>query len=168
VKVFEAAFKEILTMLYQNLWTKFRVEEAQLMTLEEDNGNTVMSLFHPTRASLDLSETSLFRSPKNSTKSTSKSSPKSPSVSKYSRRQPSPSSKQNSMVSSNLVNLESVELIKISSRTSNLITKEGSTVLNSIREKSELGLGESKKTAEEKSELGESKKTDDEASLVSL
>jgi hypothetical protein len=28
IKVFEGAYREILSLLYQNLWTQFRIEEA--------------------------------------------------------------------------------------------------------------------------------------------
>jgi len=31
VNTFDAAFKEVIVMLYQNLWNKFRTEEAQLL-----------------------------------------------------------------------------------------------------------------------------------------
>eukprot|EP00596_Hydrurales_sp_CCMP1899_P002487 CAMPEP_0119053874 /NCGR_PEP_ID=MMETSP1177-20130426/74705_1 /TAXON_ID=2985 /ORGANISM="Ochromonas sp, Strain CCMP1899" /LENGTH=285 /DNA_ID=CAMNT_0007033943 /DNA_START=381 /DNA_END=1238 /DNA_ORIENTATION=- len=43
--IFEVAFREILTMLYQNLWTKFRVEEAQALTLEDEDNDGVMFVF---------------------------------------------------------------------------------------------------------------------------
>jgi DNA-binding transcriptional ArsR family regulator len=45
IAIFEIAFREILTMLYQNLWTKFRVEEAQALTLEDEDNDGVMFVF---------------------------------------------------------------------------------------------------------------------------
>jgi DNA-binding transcriptional ArsR family regulator len=48
--IFESAYREILTMLYQNLWTKFRVEEAQALTLEDGDNDSMMSLFSKEKA----------------------------------------------------------------------------------------------------------------------
>jgi hypothetical protein len=49
ITVFEGVFKEILTMLYQNLWTKFQVAEAQALALEDED--TVHGSSFPFRGS---------------------------------------------------------------------------------------------------------------------
>eukprot|EP00596_Hydrurales_sp_CCMP1899_P000224 CAMPEP_0119053544 /NCGR_PEP_ID=MMETSP1177-20130426/74495_1 /TAXON_ID=2985 /ORGANISM="Ochromonas sp, Strain CCMP1899" /LENGTH=1024 /DNA_ID=CAMNT_0007033523 /DNA_START=272 /DNA_END=3346 /DNA_ORIENTATION=- len=48
--IFESAYREILTMLYQNLWTKFRIEEAQALTLEDGDNDSMMHLFSKDKA----------------------------------------------------------------------------------------------------------------------
>jgi hypothetical protein len=48
ITLFDVAYREILTMLYQNLWAKFRVEEAKALTLEEEDNEGVMFLFKKT------------------------------------------------------------------------------------------------------------------------
>jgi hypothetical protein len=46
IALFEVAYREILTMLYQNLWAKFRVEEAKALALEDEEDNEgIMFLF---------------------------------------------------------------------------------------------------------------------------
>lgn len=44
VLVFEPAYREVLIMLYQNLWTKFQIAEATAYALYEDNTNESASI----------------------------------------------------------------------------------------------------------------------------
>lgn len=60
VLVFEPAYREILVMLYQNLWTKFQVAEATAFALQEDNAPESSSIFPMT-----LSRPSIIQHDKN-------------------------------------------------------------------------------------------------------
>lgn len=46
ITIFEVAYREILKMLYQNLWTKFRVEEAKAYTLEKGEEDSEGIMFY--------------------------------------------------------------------------------------------------------------------------
>lgn len=50
ITLFEVAYREILTMLYQNLWAKFRMEEAKALALEEEDNESVMVFFKKTES----------------------------------------------------------------------------------------------------------------------